>query len=88
MAIDPKEEEELFKALEDVRRAFESDAKTFGPSYSAPLDYRPSYYLLDDKDVHTEHCCEEHKACKYMDLDCTVATGQKKASYPCNCDHF
>lgn len=36
----------------------------------------------DNKDVHTEHCCEEH-GCKYGDPDCPVETGRKKASFPC-----
>jgi hypothetical protein len=35
-----------------------------------------------EKDVHTEHCCLRH-GCKYGDDDCTVATGQKPQSYPC-----
>lgn len=39
----------------------------------------------DQQDVHTEHCCEEHKSCKYGDKDCPVATGVKYASYDCNC---
>jgi (p)ppGpp synthase/HD superfamily hydrolase len=39
------------------------------------------------KDVHTEHCCGEHKHCKYGQEDdaCTVARGTKLASYRCNC---
>jgi len=41
-------------------------------------------------DVHTEHCCGEHKRCKYMqeETSCTVALGLRPASFPCNCDHF
>lgn len=40
------------------------------------------------KDVHTEHCCGEHKVCKYGEEDsgCTVCSGFRKASHPCNCD--
>jgi hypothetical protein len=41
-----------------------------------------------EKDVHTEHCCIEHKRCKYGDDDtCTVAGLGFKPSYPCNCDN-
>lgn len=37
-------------------------------------------------DTHTEHCCLEH-GCKYGHANCTVATGQKPQSYPCeSCD--
>ena len=37
-------------------------------------------------DVHTEHCCAEH-GCKYGNDNCTVASGEKKQSYPCEtCD--
>lgn len=40
----------------------------------------------ENKDVHTEHCCEQHY-CKYGDDDCTVTTGKKRQSYPCEmCD--
>lgn len=35
-----------------------------------------------DKDVHTEHCCIKH-GCKYDVPNCTVVTGQKKQSFPC-----
>lgn len=34
------------------------------------------------RDVHTEHCCSVH-GCKYGDAGCTVASGQKKQSFPC-----
>ena len=39
------------------------------------------------KDAHTEHCCEKH-GCKYGQYgSCTVTTGLKKQSYPCeDCD--
>lgn len=40
----------------------------------------------DAKDVHTEHCCGEHKSCKYGEEDCPVVIGSKRASYPCNCN--
>lgn len=42
----------------------------------------------DDLDVHTEHCCARH-GCKYgydiyeTDKECSVATGKKKQSFPC-----
>jgi hypothetical protein len=40
------------------------------------------------KDVHTEHCCSEHKQCKYFDeANCSVCQGWAKASYPCNCNY-
>jgi hypothetical protein len=35
-----------------------------------------------EKDVHTEHCCKRH-GCKYGNLDCTVAHGNKIQSYDC-----
>lgn len=34
------------------------------------------------QDVHTEHCCKVH-GCKYMDENCTVVSGSKKQSHPC-----
>ena len=37
------------------------------------------------KDVHTEHCCSDHHRCKYNNKKCTVISGKKKPSYPCNC---
>jgi hypothetical protein len=40
----------------------------------------------DKKDVHTEHCCAEH-GCKYGENACTVKSGDKKQSFPCEiCD--
>jgi cell fate (sporulation/competence/biofilm development) regulator YmcA (YheA/YmcA/DUF963 family) len=41
---------------------------------------------VQEFNVHTEHCCAEHKACKYGDKDCPVATGHLPTSYPCNCN--
>jgi hypothetical protein len=35
-----------------------------------------------DKDTHTEHCCSKH-GCKYGDEDCTVVSGVKSQSGPC-----
>jgi len=40
----------------------------------------------ENRDVHTEHCCGFHKACKYDNDRCPVATGAKRPSYPCNCN--
>lgn len=38
-------------------------------------------------DCHTQHCCQEHKRCKYGQEDtCSVCTGQKPASFTCNCE--
>lgn len=37
---------------------------------------------LDDRDVHTEHCCAID-GCKYGDAACTVINRQKKQSYMC-----
>ena len=34
------------------------------------------------RDVHTEHCCYRH-GCKYGKDDCSVETGDKQQSYPC-----
>jgi (p)ppGpp synthase/HD superfamily hydrolase len=38
------------------------------------------------ENVHTRHCCDEHKHCKYGDDDCPVATGFQRADYRCNCE--
>jgi hypothetical protein len=38
--------------------------------------------IIDDRDVHAEHCCVLH-GCKYGDDDCPVATKQKKQSFVC-----
>lgn len=39
-----------------------------------------------EKDVHTEHCCYRHGCC-YGDQGCTVKSGMKPQSYPCEvCD--
>lgn len=46
----------------------------------------PKMWVIPEskKDVHTEHCCILH-GCKYGEDDyyCTVATGRKPQSYPC-----
>lgn len=34
------------------------------------------------KDVHTEHCCKYH-GCKYGEEECSVVTGLKEQSFPC-----
>lgn len=38
------------------------------------------------KDIHTEHCCATH-GCQYelTEGHCTVAWGEKKQSFPCEC---
>jgi len=36
----------------------------------------------EEKDVHTEHCCYRH-GCKYGKDDCSVETGDKQQSHPC-----
>lgn len=40
--------------------------------------------VVDDRDVHTEHCCAKH-GCKYpfTTKDCSVVSGKKKQSFPC-----
>lgn len=37
-------------------------------------------------DVHTRHCCGEHKRCKYGDPNCTVVKELKLPDFPCNCE--
>jgi len=37
---------------------------------------------MTKKDVHTEHCCYRH-GCKYGKDDCSVETGEKEQSHPC-----
>jgi hypothetical protein len=37
---------------------------------------------MDDKCVHTEHCCLKH-GCKYGDDDCPVESGAKLQSFDC-----
>lgn len=46
------------------------------------LDEHPVCDQRRVKDAHTEHCCSKH-GCKYGQEDCTVATGQKEQSHPC-----
>ncbi len=55
-------------------------------SFASSPPLRPE--TEDRRDVHTEHCCEEHRQCKYGNVYCPVATGKKHASYPCNCEHM
>lgn len=39
------------------------------------------------RDTCTEHCCLEH-GCKYSKRKCSVVTGKKAQSYPCEyCGH-
>ena len=38
--------------------------------------------MKTDKDVHTEHCCLKHGCC-YRSIECTVVTGEKPQSGPC-----
>ena len=50
----------------------------------APAPQEPAQEL----DVHTEHCCLIH-GCKYGDDEnCTVATKQKRQSFPCEDCHY
>lgn len=47
----------------------------------------PKIIMPARKDVHTEHCCVIH-GCKYGDDGCTVYSGEKEQSYPCeHCDY-
>lgn len=40
-------------------------------------------------DVHTTHCCTQHRKCKYFKVaTCSVVNGSKIAEYPCNCEHM
>lgn len=40
-----------------------------------------------ETDVHTEHCCSIH-GCKYNDPNCSVTTGKRPQSFPCeSCDY-
>jgi hypothetical protein len=51
-----------------------------------PIKFEPEDEA--NRDVHTEHCCKRH-GCKYgnMDGECTVESGQKRQSHPCEeCD--
>jgi hypothetical protein len=42
--------------------------------------------MSDLKDVHTEHCCEQH-GCKYGNPTCPVEMGEKPQSFLCErCD--
>lgn len=42
----------------------------------------------ENKDCHTEHCYQQHKHCKYGNFEntCSVVSGLKNASFPCNCE--
>lgn len=54
----------------------------------AYLDSRQIFIPHDDTDVHTEHCCAEH-GCKYgKDDTCSVMTGNKHQSFPCEVCNF
>lgn len=47
-----------------------------------PRSARVTATVADTKDVHTEHCCKLH-GCKYRDETCTVTSGEKRQSFPC-----
>lgn len=70
------------KGLEAARNGLERDSNAnetrWGEAWLNGFD--------SHKDVHTEHCCAIH-GCKYGDDDCSVATGRKMQSFPCEtCD--
>ena len=81
----PKKEydKEFLRGIKAAEDGWERDSKCGGSraevAFLAGFD---SVY----KDVHTEHCCSTH-GCKYGDADCTVESGQKKQSYPCERCH-
>jgi rubredoxin len=59
-----------------------SPSSTVPPASAAPEPGEAA----DSSDVHTEHCCRKC-GCKYGDKKCTVVSGEKLASHPCeNCD--
>lgn len=75
----PEDEEWSINEIQPASR----DAIPLKWSSDEPLKPQPDHR----KDVHTEHCCEEHKKCKYGKEDtCSVATGAKRASFKCNCE--
>lgn len=57
-------------------------------THSRHCDKRNERMMEKIKDVHTEHCCKTH-GCKYADVNCTVVSGQKEQSLPCEiCDVY
>lgn len=42
---------------------------------------------FDPRDVHTEHCCTTH-GCRYGGGDCTIISGEKPQSFPCEFCEF
>lgn len=67
----------------------ECGSKYWTPHYTDPCGHSVDYYTcfdcgerFDPTNVHTEHCCADH-GCKYGDDDCTVTTGNRPQSFPC-----
>jgi hypothetical protein len=90
---DPYEKYSLtdFERKTKLKRVFEAAEKAvealIDNDFKYPSDYTlPPPEASKNQDVHTEHCCGQHKRCKYGDEYCPVANGQKAPSYPCNCD--
>ena len=65
------------QGLKIAQNGWERDCPADGRWGEAWLDGFDSH-----KDVHTEHCCFVH-GCKYGDDDCSVKTGKKMQSFPC-----
>jgi len=59
-------------------------SSTYNSMSGAPV-VEPPFLDSNKKDAHTEHCCAKHRHCKYGNRKCTVVTGKKQPSYPCNC---
>lgn len=68
---------------DDERKLFRMHFASGDPDAVPDDDSRRLVILNRVKDAHTEHCCSKH-GCKYGQADCTVATGQKEQSHPCD----
>lgn len=56
---------------------------SLGPLLRAGIRESGPIQYMDDKDIHTEHCCQMH-GCKYDDdEDCPVWTAEKHQSFMC-----
>lgn len=73
-----KENQELTEKLKLVTE----ERDNLLSAYQDALGLSPKYREKYNKDVHTEHCCQ-NCGCKYGEKDCTVVTGQKIQSFPC-----
>lgn len=85
----------LYPHMEDAEKAVND---LIDNDFKLPVEYQlPPPEPLNNQDVHTKHCCGQHKRCKYgleegriregYEMEqCTVVSGKKAPSFPCNCN--